>query len=358
MACPFDIKVCISEKFFIFPYEYVTPQNDVGGAHVQNLVVYVPTEEDVQYVDKSKFINFKSILVYRHELNDSHTETRLAKKNTNATVVYWNPIIPISEIGVGQTRVFSVLLTNDLFYCRSSIIDYKTPLCPIEFRSKVEYNKLKPIAGEVPLFYLADLLNDSINNFLICFNLETSIMVKILNVKRILAIFGYRKVPARYAINLPENEVDNIYNKLTWERTRRLMKGDYTNKCVHVNRDSLYYIKNAQDMLGMKDYSRSIVDFVRIFQPLIQPYQIVPDIIIKLNSLEKVKHVRLYCRGDSFAITSYGSVPDNMPDDNVLRFDYSHTNSNKNLYEAKSRLFGSNAMNDFTVTAARYNYFF
>ncbi|AXS67750.1 odv-ec43 [Cryptophlebia peltastica nucleopolyhedrovirus] len=358
MACPFNITVCISERFFSFPYEYVVPQSDVGGAPVDNLVIYVPTEEDIQYINTSQLTNFKSVLVYRQEFNNVRSETRLAKKNTSATVVYWNPIVPIEEIGVGETRVFSVLLTNDLFFCKTIIVDHNTPICPIEFRSRIEYKKLYPIGGEVPLFYLKDLLNDNINDFLICFNRETSIMVKILNIKRILSIFEYRKVPARYAINLPEQEVDNIYNKLTWERTRRLMKGDVSNKCVYVNRHSLMYVKNAQEMLGIKNYSRSIVDFVKIFQPLIQPYQIVPDIIIKLNTLERAKHVRLYCRGDSFAITSYGSVPGNMPDDNVIHFNYTDTNNNKNLFEVKSNLFGNNAVNDFTVTAARYNYFF
>lgn len=355
--CPLNIKVCISESFFMFPYQYVAPQTDVGGAPVYDLIVYVPTDEDVEYVDKSKLTNFRSVLVYRQETTD-RLETRLAKKNPNATIVYWNPIVTINEIGVGETRVFSVLLTNDLFFCSTMIVDHNVPLCPIEFRTKINYKNLTPIEGEVPLYYYNKLIDDNLNDFLICFKRETPTMVKILNVKRILSIFEYRSVPARYTVYLPDTEVDSIFNKLKWERVRRIMKGDMNNKCMSVNRTALQYLKLALDILGIDNSSQAIVKFVRIFQPLILPYQLVPDVIIKLNTLDKQKRVRLYCRNDSFAISSYGSVPNNMPDDNPTAFNYTNINNNKYLYELRQNIVTESKIESITVGAARYNYFF
>ncbi|AGR56846.1 ac109 [Hemileuca sp. nucleopolyhedrovirus] len=357
MACPNNIKVCISTRFFMFPYEYVVAQNDVGGAAVYNLIVYVPTDEDIQYIDKTKFPLFKTVRVLRHENND-RSETRLAKKNASSTIVYWNPIVPIHEIGVGETRVFSILLTNDLFFCKTMVVDQNTPLCPIEFRGKVNYKKSLPIEGEQPLFYLNKLLDDNINDFIICFRLETPTMVKILNIKKILSIFEYRKVTARYSIYLPEQEVDSIFNRLMWERVRRLMKGDTNNKCAYVNRRSLQYLKIAMDMLGIDNNSKVVVNFVLQFQPLILTYQLVPDVIIKLNTLDKQKRVRLYCKNDSLAITSYGPVPINMADDNVQTFDYSDINNSKYLFEIVNTIMKDSNVDNIKVTPARYNYYF
>lgn len=361
MTCPFNIKVCISERFFAFPYEYCIPQTDLGDAPVRQLVVYVPTDDDIQYVDKTQLqAQFDSILVYRHEPSDK-IESRAPRKNATATIVYWNPIVPITEVGVGETRVFSVLLTNSLFYCNTMILDGQAPMCPIEFRRDVKYDKLIPIAANTPLFHARELLDDNINDFLICFNLETSTMVKILNVKRVLSMMGFRNVPARYTINLPDNEVDTIYNKLTWERTRRLMKGDVSSAgggCLYVNRNALSFIRQAQELLGLKDYSQSIVDFVVKFQSLIIPYMIVPDILIKLNTLERFKHVRLYCQNDSYAITSFGPVPNNLPEDNSVAFDYSDINNSKHLFEVHQKISSDSNIDGLRVSAMRYNYFF
>ncbi|UJZ89002.1 odv-ec43 [Erannis ankeraria nucleopolyhedrovirus] len=356
-TCPNNIKVCISRKFYSFPYHYVAAQNDVGNAPVYNLIVYVPTDEDIQYVRKKELSSFKSVQVLRQE-NVAGGETRLARKNATATIVYWNPIMPIDEVGVGETRVFSVLLTNDLFVCKTMIIDNNVPVCPMEFRNKLVYKKLLPIEGEQPLFYLNKLRDDNTNDFLICFKLETPLVIKILNVKKILSIFEERRVEARYSIYLPDQEVDSIFNRLMWERVRRLMKGDTNKQCPYVNRHSLQYLKIAMDMLGIKSNSRMAVKFVSQFQPLIAPYQLVPDVIIKLNTLDKQKRVRLYCKNDSFAITSYGPVPNNMADDNVFRFDYSDVNNTKNLYQTISRILKYEIIKGPVVTAAKYNYFF
>ncbi|QYC92692.1 Occlusion-derived virus envelope/capsid protein-43 [Trabala vishnou gigantina nucleopolyhedrovirus] len=358
MTCPNNIKVCISARFFLFPYEYVAAQKDVGGAPVYNLIVYVPTDEDTQYVDKKKLTNFKSVQVLRHEMNDRSYETRLAKKNDAATVVYWNPIAPIGELGVGETRIFSVMLTNDLFFCKTMIIDDKSPMCPMEFYNKINYKNLIPVEGEQPLLYLNKLLDDKINDFLICFRLETPTMIKILNIKKILSIFEYRNVTAKYAIYLPDQEVDSIFNKLMWERVRRLMKGDVSAKCSQINRHSLQYLKLATDMLGVNKNSKIVVSLVTAFQPLIMQLMIVPDVIIKLNNLDRQKRVRIYCKNDSFAITSYGPVPINMPDDNTYAFDYADINNNKYLYEKISLVTKDSNVDNLKVTAARYNYFF
>lgn len=357
MACPLNIKVCISEQFYRFPYEYIVPQNDVGNQPVLNLVVYVPTEEDKQYVNVQQLAaTFNSILVVHHE-NEGPNETRLAKKNDAATVVYWNPILPLHEVGVGETRVFSVLLTNDLFFCNTMVIDKDSPTCPIAIRTTINYKKLIPINGVTPLYYFDQLADDNVNDFLICFDLETPTMVKILNIKRILSIFGFRRVPARYAIYLPDNEVDSIFNKLMWERVRRLTKGDVGVKCANIDRKGVQYLKLALDLLGIDNSSQAIVKFVMLFQPLIVRYQLVPDIIIRLNTLEGQKRVRVYCANDSYAITSYGPVPNNMLEDNSMLFDYSDINTNKHLFSVKSEI-EKHTMKDVVVTAARYNYFF
>ncbi|ACO53543.1 ODV-ec43 [Euproctis pseudoconspersa nucleopolyhedrovirus] len=356
MSCPNNIKVRVSTRFFMFPYAYVTPQTDVGGAPVANLIIYVPTDEDIQYVDKTKLGTFKSVRVLRHETTE--TETRLVKKNPTATIVYWNPILPIDNVGVGETRVFSVMLTNDLFFCKTMILDHNNAVCPIEFYSRINYKKLMPIEGEQPLFYLNKLLDKKCNNFLICFKLETPTMVKIMNIKKILSIFEYRDEPARYAIYLPDSEIDTIYNKLTWERVRRLIKGDVNVKCSHVNRHSLQYLKLAMDIMGVDNNTKVVSDLVFMFQPLIVTYQLVPDVIVKLNTLEKQKRVRLYCNHDSFAVTTYGMVPVNMPDDNPVAYDYADTLNNKYMYETTARIVKESNINSIKIHAAKYNYFF
>ncbi|AAC70293.1 LdOrf-107 peptide [Lymantria dispar multiple nucleopolyhedrovirus] len=355
-ACPLNIKVCISDYFVAFPYEYVVPQNDVGNALVLNLVVYVPTDEDIRYVDASKLPAFQSVLVYRHELGDA-SETRVPKKNTNATVVYWNPILPIGEVGVGDTRVFSVLLTNDLFFCNTMIIGHDIVSCPVEFRTNVNYKKLTPIEAEDPLFNLKRLRDDDNNDFLLCFKLETPSMVKILSVKRLMCIFEFRRVPARYAIYLPDREVDSIFNKLTWERVRRLMKGDYKRVCVNVNRHALRYIQLAMDMLGVEASSQVVVNLVRAFEMLILPFQVVPEIIVKLNTVERQRSVRLYCKNDSFAIGLHGPVPNNLPDDNPIAFDYADVNDSRHLFEVRESFIKRGHVDELTVVATRYNYF-
>ncbi|AKC91673.1 ac109 [Lambdina fiscellaria nucleopolyhedrovirus] len=356
--CPHNIKVCISSRFFLFPYNYVVPQKDVGGSPVLKLVVYVPTEDDVLYVDRGKFPQFKSVLVMRHE-SSGEGETRIAKKNSSATVVYWNPIVSINEVGVGETRVFSVLLTNDLFVCRTIIVDHQTPMCPIEIKTPMNYKRFSAIEGEHPQFYLNKLMNDAMNDFLICFKRDTPTMVKILKIKIILCIFEYRKTPARYLVYLPYLEMDEIFKKLRYERVRRLMKGDVSKMCMYIDRRALQYVRLAVEVMGRSAHSNQVVSLVYQFQSLVTVYQMVPDIIVNLNSLENQKRVRLYCKRDGYAITVNGLVPINFPDINPVAFDYSHVNNSKHLYEKMSAITKDAAMsNRVTVMPAMYNYFF
>ena len=359
MACPFNIKVIISELFCVFPHDYVKPQHDVGNALLKNLIVYVPTENEIQYIKKNVLLKtFNKVLIYRHE-SLPNVEARSPKKNNEATIVYWNPIKPITEVGVGETREFSILLTNNLYYCNTMIVDTENRLCPIEYHRSVRPDSFRPIAGEDPLFYSAELLNDDLNDFLICFNLETSVMVKILNVKRILTMLAMRRVtPARYALHLPDKEVNTIYNTLEKERVRRLVRGGKWDGCMLVNRAHLNYIRSAQELLGIGDHARSTKEFIKLFQPLIAMYGVVPDIIVKLNTLEKQKKIRLYCKNDSYATTSFGLVPNNMCDVNTYKFNYSDINNSEHLYNIKTNLFDRNGVYNVRLFVAHYNYFF
>lgn len=361
MACPVNIKVYVSEQFLLFPANYVKPQADVANAPVRNLIVYVPTDADIQYVSREALLGiFDTVLVYRHEIS-SNVEARAPRKNQNATIVYWNPVLSITEVGVGDTRVFSVLLTNNLYSCNTMVIDTETPLCPIEYHRNRAINneKFTPIAGEDPLYQRAQIMDPELTDFVICFNRETSEMIKILNIKRIVAMLSMRQTRARYAINLPDKLVDSIYSKLNWERVRRLMKGGkWEGKCMLVDRSSLNYIRSAQELLGVRDYARSTLDFVEMFESLIAPYHLVPEIIVKLNSLEGKARVRLYCKNDSYAITTHGIVPNNSADVSPVKFDYSDVNNANYLTSLRKNLFERNDLYDVVLKPAYYNYFF
>ncbi|AGR56935.1 ODV-EC43 [Choristoneura occidentalis alphabaculovirus] len=389
MECPFQIKVCVSDRFFAFPYSLVEPQSDVGNRPTENLVVYVPTDADVLYVEKRNFPRFRSVLVYKHEQN-YNGNSQAPKKTGAATVVYWNPLVPITEIGAGETRVFSVLLTNNLFYCNTMIVHHENPTCPIEFTYPglemqpackllmnpkklvdmrahtlpLNYNELRPINCELPLAHFKELTES--DKFLLCFNLETPTMVKILSLKRVFCIFQYRKLPARYVINLPHEEIDSVYNKLNWERTRRLLRGDIPSNCATVNRASLQYVKDAQTLLHIAKCSQTVVEFVRIFQQLIFPYQLVPIVIVKLNSLNTstgqiadVNRVRVFCKNDSVAITTAGCVPVNMPDvAPVNTFDNADFDDITHIKRAANRVAVDGVFTSgVTVHAVKYNYF-
>ncbi|AUV65336.1 ODV-EC43 [Alphabaculovirus myunipunctae] len=356
-ACPFNICVNISDRFFAFPYNRVRPQKDLGGAFVRNIKVYVPTDEDINFVDKSFFANeFSSVIVQRQEWND-RVESRAPDKTAKYTIVYWNPIFPITEVGAGDTHVFSVLLSDFLFYCRAMVVDANTPVCPIQILSKSLRN-YTAIGGESPLDKFEFMTNSENNNFLICFLRETPQRVRLMNVKRILTIFEYRKVPAVFAFDMSEEEMVQIYTELKKELVRRLIKGDTSDHCPYINVPNLNYVKRVQQLLLVPDSAQTIPNLVEMFMVLVLAYQIVPEIILKLNSLDSNRRVRLYCKNDSYAITNFGPVPNNMVEDNPVAFDYSDINTPYHLNKVRDKLYEATRVDNLIVSAARYNYFF
>jgi Autographa californica nuclear polyhedrosis virus (AcMNPV) protein len=356
MTCSYNISVYISDRFFAFPYNRVTAQTDVGGASIRTLIVYVPTEEDVNFVNKSYLSQFSSIFVQRHEY-DSKLDYRTPKKNSRATIVYWNPIFPITEIGAGETCVFSILLTDNLFYCKTMIVDSNTPICPMQIFTKT-LREYIPIPGENPLEKINDLTDDNKNSFLICFLRETPKSIRILNVKRILTILEYRKIAANFSFQISDSEIQEIFTELKHELVRRLIKGDISVHCPYLNIENLTYIKRAQMLLKIPDSSQTVTNLINMFQILVLPYSIVPDILIKLNSIDKNRKVRLYCKNDSFAITSFGPVPNNMVEDNPIAFDYTDINTPYHLNMIRDKLYELTRFDNLIVSAARYNYFF
>nr|QGX02325.1 maco-A 80 [Mamestra configurata nucleopolyhedrovirus A]WRQ96316.1 maco-A 80 [Mamestra configurata nucleopolyhedrovirus A]WRQ96485.1 maco-A 80 [Mamestra configurata nucleopolyhedrovirus A] len=356
MTCSFNIAVYISDRFFAFPYDRVEPQHDVGGALVRKLIVYVPTEEDVKFVNTAYIKNFDYIAVQRQEYNERH-ESHSPEKKPNFTIVYWNPIFPIVEIGAGNTLVFSMMLTDSLFYCKTMVVDSNNPVCPIQYLTRTLRDYI-PIAGESPLDHFNTLTDDNKNNFLICFLRETPRKIRQLNVKRILTILEYRKIPAKFAFEMSDADVQEIYIELKNELVRRLIKGDTNAHCPYLNIPNLNFIKRAQQLLLIPDSSQTVVTFISMFQILVLPYQIVPEIIIKLNSIDRKRNVRLYCKNDSLAITSFGAVPNNMVEDNPVSFDYADVNTPYHLNTMRDKLYEATRIDNLIVSAARYNYFF
>nr|ACC77632.1 ODV-Ec43 [Ophiusa disjungens nucleopolyhedrovirus] len=358
MACPLNIEVCISDRFFAVPYIQIQTQRDVGQAPVRNLIMYVPTEEDVHFVDKSYFKNiFTSVSVEKQERVDL-ADSRAPRKNDNAVVVYWNPILPIAEVGVGVTHVYSILLTDNLFLCKTMVVDSNTPMCPVQMLTRSIASKFIPIEGENPLAHFNTMSDNANNDFLICFMRETPRSVRLLNIKRILTIFEFRSVPARFAFQMNDAELQQLYIQLKNEVVRRLIKGDNSSQCPYLNVPSLRYIKSAQKLLMIPDSAHIVIDLVAAFQILVLPYQIVPDILVKLNSLDRDRRVRLYCKNDSYAITSKGPVPNNMPDENLYQFDYSEINTPVHLNKVRDALYEQCKMSNLTVASTKYNYFF
>jgi hypothetical protein len=331
-------------------------QKDVTGTLGHNLFVFVATEEDVKFVDRTYFIGYTSILIKRHEWRDDMS-SRAPKLLNDTTVVYWNPIYPITTVGVGETCIFSVLLTDTLFYCKTMIVDSNTPVCPIQILTK-SLREYIPIAGETPLEMFSVMTDESKNNFLICFMRETPKKVRQLNIKRILTILEYRKTPAQFAFDMSDGEIQDIYVELKNEMVRRLIKGDSSKHCPYLNIHNLQYIKRAQQLLKLPESAQTVLLIVEMFQVLVLPYLIVPDILIKLNSIDRTRKVRLYCKNDSYAITSYGPVPNNMLEDNPVSFDYSDINTPYHLNKIRDKLFDATRIENLIVSAARYNYFF
>lgn len=316
MTCPANIKVRISQDFVLFPHHLVEPQRDVGGALVTDLVVYTPTVEDRLAVNTQLLMErgFTNVKVRKHS---PRYETE--PKSVPSVVVYWNAIIHIHKTGVGNTHVFNVVLGDNLYECGAVSVDEapESVRCPVQIN--FAYFPMVPrtlVNGNTPADSEQVMLlrSPDRSNFVVTFRKDTPLGIKILNIKRIQLILATRRVPALYAINIPHEELVSVHRELSWENTRRMLRGARPHRCGVVAPNSLKYVMDAMELLdiGYNDVN-SVHTIVRTFSPLILDYKLVPDVFIELNRITGDKHVRLYCDADSLAITNAGQVPLNMP---------------------------------------------
>ncbi|QBQ01597.1 odv-ec43 [Hyphantria cunea granulovirus] len=358
MACPSNIKVFISDSYVLFPYTQVTPEVDVGGGAIRHLTIFVPTIEDEYVINKELLVAngfTDGVLVFKHVPNFQTDEYA-----ATGTVVYWNVISPIYKLGLGTTKVFNVVLSDNLFYCGNITINdaYTANVqCPLqvdyELRSPTETRTyiVGELAGDTA--EQNKIANENNTNFLICFLKDTPMGIKILNVKRYLILLSQRRVRAKFCVYLTAEELAVVQKELSWESTRRLIRHGKVFPCSILNRPSYKYVVDALELMGIDNTSMaSLYTLVNTFQPLVMRYNLVPDIFIQLNHINKNdKHVRLYCKNSAVAITNAGLVPINLPIQNPNPFKFnSHIVLNVQFYEQ----LGSR---DMRVYAPLYNYF-
>nr|UYX49680.1 odv-e43 [Darna trima granulovirus] len=351
MTCSNKIKVYISDEYIYFPYNNLEPQLDAGGAEITNrLTVFVSTYADEKAVLKSRLTRYQEVRVIKYV--SSFVEDKSVQEGV---VVYWNAIVPIKTTGVGNTLVFNVVLSDNLYACHEIHIDntMKTIYCPLQTDYKKDMVCLKgELAGDTEELKKARS-NDN-TNFIIHFDKETPLGIKILNSKRFLiALSAFRQSRATVCIYLSYDELITLHKELSWESTRRQIRGGTANACTIVNRLSYRYIVDALEILGIDNKDiMSLHKLVEIFNPLIAQYNLVPDIFVELNRFSgEEKHVRLYCKHEAVAITNAGLVPLNM----------NTTNSNPFTHKPLTPLPESfykelNTRNVF-VHAPSYNYF-
>lgn len=352
MACLPKLKVYISDRFVKFPYEMVTAQPDAGGTPVAGkLTVFVPTFADEKAVNKDPFrgAGFGDVRIIKYVSNYEEDPSI-----RDGVVVYWNAIVPIKITGLGNTLVFNVVLSDNLYQCGEVVIDTEmtTVRCPLQ----VDFDKtMVCLKGE----YAGDseeikkALDPNNKQFLLHFDKDTPMGVKILNTKRYLIVLGNRAERAKFCVYLPHDELATIHKELSWESTRRQLRGGVPTACRVVNRPSYKYIVDAMEIMGVdKDDVSSIHRLVEVFNPLILRYKLVPDVFVELNRLNGIeKHVRLYCKYEGVAITNAGPVPLNMPTRNNKNFTHRPPTP---LSESFYRELGTR--NAF-VHAPTYNYF-
>nr|AXS01063.1 odv-ec43 [Spodoptera frugiperda granulovirus] len=350
MSCPANVRVYISDAYVLFPYQLLTePPRDAGGAgRVTTITVYVPTFEDVAAVNKAlvQRLGYTDVIVEKHTAHD--------KSTTNDTVVvYWNVISHINRLGYGETRVFSVVLSDNLFTCGNvEIVSAPPASCPMH----IEYNYADGdcvLDGELPADYNIMQSIKKYNSFVIVFNRETPMGIKILNVKRFMILFSMKTEPVKFSIYLPHDEQANIQKELTWENTRRVLRGGADNMCRAYNPSSVKYVLDALEILGIRrDNVSSVHSLVDIFNPLVLKFRTVPDVFLHINNLtHKHKHVRLYCDGDSLAVSPGGVVPINRPTHNPHKFDFDP------LRPPPEQFYLDLGTRDIYVQVPRYNYF-
>ncbi|ABY47739.1 hypothetical protein HaGV_gp048 [Helicoverpa armigera granulovirus] len=352
MSCPANVKVFIADYYVTFPYESIqNPPRDAGGAGtVTAITIYVPTFEDVHAVNKS--------LVQRKGYTDVRVEKHTAQDTTvdeARVVVYWNVISHIKKLGYGTTQVYNVVLSDNLYTCDNVTITSLMPTsCPMHIEyCAVDAKSQCPLDGSAPADHTVRENIKKYNSFTIHFPRETPMGIKILNVKRLLILFSSKETPVKYSINLCHEEKVLIQKELTWENSRRLLRSGKGASCTMYNTSSIKYVTDTLEILGInRDSVVSVHSLVEIFNPLVLRYRVVPDVFLHINSMTKYrKHVRLYCEGDSLAISPAGVVPINRPTHSVKKFEFDP------LTPPPEEFYMDFGTRDIYVQVPRYNYF-
>lgn len=357
MACSPHIKVYISDLFIEFPYDAVTTQRDAVGEVVTDLTVFVPTFEDERVVNKQalEYKGFTNVKVLKHVSRFEPDENRAI-----GVVVYWNVISAITKLGVGTTNVYNVVLSDNLFSCNSIFIkNIINPelRCPLQLGLKNLRPGVKPtcligeLAGDSQEIIKAR--NESIESFVICFQKDTPLGIKILNTKRFLIILSNRMRRADFYVALTWDELASVHKELSWESKRRMLRGGQSNPCNVLNKRSYQYMQDAMEVMGIdKQDISSLHMLLDVFNPLILPYKLVPDVFIELNKIDgSDKHVRLYCKHEAVAITNAGVVPINLPTKNPKPFTH-HT-----LTPPSEKLYQQLGTRNVYLHTPIYNYF-
>lgn len=331
MACSPHLKVYISDLFVEFPYDALTVQRNPAGEVVTDLTIFVPTFEDEKVINKEALVykGFTNVKVLKHVPRFEPDE-----KQAIGVVVYWNAISSITKLGVGTTNVYNVVLSDNLFTCNSIIIKNvinEELRCPLQvgFKNRGALNT-KPtyligeLAGDSQEILKAR--NERLNSFVICFQKDTPLGIKILNTKRFLIILSNRINRADFYIAITWEELSSVHKELSWESKRRMLRGGQSSPCTVLNKPSYQYMQDALELLGIDNLDISSLHMLLdVFNPLILPYKLVPDVFIELNRIDGTnKHVRLYCKYEGLAITNSGMVPINLPTTNPKPFTH-HT---------------------------------
>lgn len=347
MTCSDKIRVFINDAFINFPYSLVIKQTDKND----NITIFVPTFQDEKAIDKQKLVQqgFGRVSVVKHVPHFQQDE-----ENANGTVVYWNAISTITKLGEGDTRVFNVVLSDNLYICAD--INIEKTMEQIRCPFQVPYQKdMVCLSGE----YAGDsqeimtAQNTNITSYFIKFDHETPLGIKILNIKRFLIILSKRRDPVKLCVYLPYDELTSVHKELAWESIRRVLRGGIPSKCTIINQPSYQYVIDSLELLGIANSDiSSIHELQEKFNPLIRQYKLVPDVIVQLNKINgDNKHVRLYCKHEAVAITNAGPVPINLPTINRTPFTY-----NK-LMPPSEQFYQDIGSRDAFIRPPNYNYF-
>lgn len=353
MACNGKLQVYISNAFILFPYEKITPQLDTTSNTLStHLTVFVPTYADEKVVVNRILVAFNTVRVIKYVSTFNEEDEQIK----NGTVVYWNVIVPIRVTGVGVTKVFSVVLSDNLYSCHSIAIDNNqtvNSMCPLQVDYEKDMICLKgELAGDIE--ELNKAYSPTNTSFLLHFDKETPMGIKILNTKRFLiALSLYRKTHAKVCVYLTYEELATVHKELSWESVRRQIRGGSGVSCNVLTPPSYKYVTDALQLLGIGlDKIGAIHTLVDMFTPLILRYKLVPDIFVELNKLNgHEKHVRLYCKYEGVSVTNAGPVPLNLPTTNKLQW------THRTLIPPSQSFYEEIGNRNVYVYAPVYNYF-